>query len=127
MRLFQITALLLTITALPGCTTGQLSYVTPDGEHKTACHTEYSGQPSVDYYAVEYILSYCATEATKQGHTVSEQHLLDINRTLPAAPAGKSWSHELARQLHQAGQLSDKEYGYLIAAMDLGHIEGKTE
>lgn len=62
-------------SALLGCIWGQLHYITPSSKHQTACQTEYSGQLSVDYYAVAYILSYCVTEAIKQGNRGWEQLL----------------------------------------------------
>jgi hypothetical protein len=34
---------------------------------------------------------------------------------------GLSWSHELAKKRYEQKQLTDKEYGYLIAYLDLGH------
>jgi len=34
---------------------------------------------------------------------------------------GLSWSHELAKKRNEQKQLTDKEYGYLIAYLDLGH------
>tara|TARA_Y100000588_G_scaffold84217_1_gene88802 strand:- start:20397 stop:20630 length:234 start_codon:yes stop_codon:yes gene_type:complete len=73
------------VSALPiflliGCTTGRLEYVTPEGETKYGCETEYTWQPSVDKYAV--------------------------------------------KSMYKKGQLTDKQYGYLIAYMDLGHDKG---
>ena len=112
---------------LVGCTTGQLEYVTPEGTTKIACNTEYTWQPSVDKYAVEYILSYCAEKATEQGYKVKDTSLLSINRRLPASPRGCIWTHELAKEFHVTGALTDKQYGYIIAALDLGHITGKSE
>ena len=110
-----------------GCTTGQLEYVTPEGTTKVACNTEYTWQPSVDKYAVEYILSYCAETAAKQGFIVKNISLLSIDRSFPKAPKGCIWTHELAKQFHVTGLLTDKQYGYIIAALDLGHITGKSE
>ena len=102
------------------CTThGKLEYVTESGEHKTACETEYSGAPSVDKYAVEYILSYCAKKAIKQGHQIIDKNLLNLDLSIPNSPNGKQWSFEYATELHQSNQLTDKEYGYIIASIDL--------
>lgn len=112
---------------LAGCTSGHLEYVTPQGEKKVACETEYTWEPSVDKYAVEYIISYCAMRAVEKGNSVINKSLLTIDRKLPEPPLGKSWSHELAKQLHNQGQLTNKEYGYLIAALDLGHFDKENK
>lgn len=112
---------LITCILLSACkTSGNLAYVTSDGERKTACETEYSGAPSVDEYAVEYILSYCARKAEEQGHHVVDRSLLHLDLSIPTPPDGTSWSFEYATELHSAGELSDKEYGYIIAYIDLG-------
>jgi hypothetical protein len=106
---------------LMGCTTGRLEYVTPEGEIKYACETEYTWQPSVDKYAVEYILSHCAKQAARHGNTVINTDLLNLDLSIPAPPAGRSWSIELAKSMHKKGLLTDKQYGYLTAYLDLGH------
>ncbi|BDX06931.1 hypothetical protein MACH26_24520 [Planctobacterium marinum] len=95
--------------------------MTPEGEMMIACKTEYSGSPNVDKYAVEYILSHCAKQAVQNGNTVVDKKLLNLALTVPEPPEGQKWSFELATALHKKGSLSDKQYGYLIAYIDLGH------
>ena len=111
---------LLTCLWLSGCTRGQLDYVTPQGEHKTGCHTEYSWAPAVDKHAVDYVLAYCAKGALAQGHQIKDRRLLQLDLTIPAAPSGQRWSHELAAAQHKAGQITDQQYGYIVAYLDLG-------
>jgi len=106
---------------LVGCTTGRLVYLTKEGDKRTACETEYTWAPSVDKYAVEYVLSYCAKKAVGNGFTVIDKRLLSLNTTIPQPPVGKSWSHPLAEELYDNNLLTDKEYGYLIAYLDLEH------
>jgi len=103
------------------CTSGRLEYFTAEGERKVACETEYTWQPSVDKYAVEYVLAHCAQEAVSRGYTVEDTSLLEKDLSVPPPPEGRTWSHELAKQHHAKGLLTDKEYGYLIAYLDLGH------
>ncbi|MCW8878126.1 MAG: hypothetical protein OQJ89_14470 [Kangiellaceae bacterium] len=102
-----------------GCTTGKLEYLTSGGELKTACETEYSWMPSVDKYAVEYKLAYCAKKAVAQGYTVVEKRLLSLDLTIPKAPGERDWNFELAGQEFDLGNLTNKEYGYIIAYIDL--------
>ena len=106
---------------LLGCATqGEIEYITSKGQLKTGCETEYRGAPSVDKYAVEYVLSYCAKGAEKQGFKVVDRRLLTLDLFIPKHPSGDAWSFELATKLYQLGQLTDKEYGYIIAFVDLG-------
>ena len=113
--------ILVLILALIGCTTGRLEYINADGETKYACQTEYTLQPSVDKYAVEYILGHCAKQAAQQGNTVVDTELLTLDLSVPEPPDGLAWSFELAKSMHKKGELTDKQYGYLIAFIDLGH------
>lgn len=106
--------------ALSGCTRGHLDYVTPQGEHKTGCHTEYRWAPAVDKHAVEYVLAYCAKGAVAQGHRVQDPRLLQLDLKIPAPAAGQRWSHDFAAAAHKAGQLTDQQYGYIVAYLDLG-------
>lgn len=115
-------ALGFTLLTQSACSTrGQLLYLTPAGEQKTACATEYSGAPAVDRYAVEYVLASCAREAAARGYRVQDPRLLQLDLAVAAPPAGQRWSFELATLQHRRGQLSDKEYGYLIGWIDLEH------
>ncbi|WP_127347376.1 hypothetical protein [Pseudidiomarina mangrovi] len=119
----QCAALFFAVAAtasLSACTTGRLEYLTPEGERKYACATEYTWQPSVDKYAVEYVLAHCAKQAQAQGNTVVDTRLLTLDLSLPRPPEGRQWTHELAKQQHQSGQLTDQQYGYIIAYLDLG-------
>ncbi len=105
---------------LAGCTTGQLYYLDKNGDSKLACDVEFAGLPSVDKYAVEYSLSLCAKSVVKKGGTIKEKHLLDIDTSIPSPPCGAKWNHELAKQMYQSDELSKKEYGYIVAHIDLG-------
>jgi len=110
----------LTIVLIACSTQGNLEYITAAGERKSACETEYSGAPSVDKYAVEYILSYCARRARDQGHRIINERLLHLDLSIPQNPEGKPWTFEYATELYQSRKLTDKEYGYIIAYIDLG-------
>lgn len=112
---------LLTLVVLSACTTsGKLNYITSKGELKAACQTEYSGAPAVDKYAVEYVLSYCAREAVDKGYDVVDKSLLSIDLSIPLPPNGNAWTFESATEQYSSGKLTDKEYGYIIAYIDLG-------
>lgn len=102
------------------CTTsGQLYYVDTEGNEKLGCDVEFIGMPSVDKFAVEYALSLCAKSIVKKGGRIKESHLLKIDTTIPAAPCGEAWTHELAKQHFQSEYISKKEYGYIVANIDL--------
>lgn len=111
---------LLTLNFVACSTSGKLEYITINGERKVACETIYSGAPSVDKYAVEYVLSYCARKAMEQGHKVIDEYLLALDLSIPQSPDNKPWTFEYATELYNSGLLTDKEYGYLIAYIDLG-------
>jgi hypothetical protein len=122
MSLFKRYVLISVCTfSLMACTAGRLEYLTPQNERKTACESQYTWQPSVDKYAIEYILGYCAKQATEQGNTVIKQELLALDLSVAEPPKGQVWSQELAKRQYEQGLLTDKEYGYLIAFLDLGH------
>lgn len=104
-----------------GCTTsGQLYYVDTEGNEKLACDVEFIGLPSVDKFAVEYALSLCAKSIVKKGGAIKEEYLLSIDTAIPLAPCEKAWTHELAKQQYKSNNLTKKEYGYIVANIDLG-------
>ena len=113
--------LLVIILFISGCTTsGQLYYVDTKGNEKLGCDVEFIGMPSVDKFAVEYALSLCAKSIVKKGGVIQEKHLLMVDTAIPLAPCEKAWTHELAKQQYQAKKLTKKEYGYIVANIDLG-------
>lgn len=114
--------LIAAICMLPACTTGKLYYKDNSGNRILGCDVEFVGLPSVDKFAVEYALSLCAKSVIKKGHSLEKEkeYLLVIDTTIPSAPCGKSWDHELAKNEYKKGSLSKKEYGYIVANIDLG-------
>lgn len=123
----QICVVVAVTLLLCGCTRGHLAYVTPQGEHKTGCATEYSWAPAVDKHAVDYVLAYCAKGAVAQGHQIQDQRLLQLDLTIPPAPPGQRWSHALAATQHKTGNISDQQYGYIVAYLDLGLDQPQTK
>lgn len=121
MKIRVIGIVLVVVVIVSACTSGRLEYITPEGERKFACETEYTWQPSVDKYAVEYVLAHCARQAASQGYAILDTRLLELDVSVLLPPKNKRWSHALAKQYHKQGLLTDKEYGYLIAHLDLGH------
>ena len=69
---------------------------------------------------MEYVLSYCARQAVKQGNSVINEALLELDLTVPKNPEGKAWTFKYATELHDKNKLTDKQYGYVIAFIDLG-------
>lgn len=104
---------------LSACTTGKLHYTDKQGNRKLGCDVEFVGLPSVDTYAVEYALSLCAHSLVKKGYTVESPNLLDIDTRIVLPPCGRKWDHELAEKHYEDNVLSDKEYGYIVAHIDL--------
>ena len=95
------------------CTTGQLYYVDTEGNKKLGCDVDFVGVPSVDKYAVEYVLSLCAKSIVKKGGVIQEEHLLTIDTSIPLAPCGQAWTHELAKQSYKFEKISKKNMGIL--------------
>lgn len=118
----RIITFFVAVYATSACTTGQLFYTDTSGNRSLGCEVEFVGLPSVDKFAVEYALSLCAKNAVKKGHRLDNQqeYLLTLDLAIPTAPCGKSWDHEIAQARYKAGQLSKKQYGYIVAHIDLG-------
>lgn len=110
------------VLMIVGCTTGKLYYTNAAGERKLACNVEFVGLPKVDINAVDYALSFCAKTAVKNGHQLDpeQQYLLTLNTEFPKPPCAQAWDHDLAEAQYDAGRLSEREYGYIVAHIDLG-------
>ena len=118
-RLLLISAALFLLSA---CTTGKLYYTVDSDERVLACDVELIGLPSVDKFAVEYALSLCAKSSIKNGYSIDEEkeYLLTLDLQIPKVLCGDSWNHKSAKAQYKTGKLSKKEYGYIVANIDLG-------
>jgi len=118
-RFLSISAMLFLLSA---CTTGELYYTKASGERVLGCDVEFVGLPSVDKFAVEYALSLCAKSSVKKGHSIDKEkeYLLTLDLQIPEPKCGESWNHKSAKELYKTGKLPKKEYGYIVAHIDLG-------
>ena len=118
-RFLSISAMLFLLSA---CTTSELYYTKASGERVLGCDVEFVGIPSVDKFAVEYALSLCAKSSVKKGYSIDKEkeYLLTLELQIPESKCGESWNHKSAKELYKTGKLSKKEYGYIVAHIDLG-------
>ena len=118
-RFLSIYAMLFLLSA---CTTGELYYTKASGERVLGCDVEFVGIPSVDKFAVEYALSLCAKSSVKKGYSIDKEkeYLLTLDLKIPEPKCGESWNHKSAKEQYKTGKLSKKEYGYIVAHIDLG-------
>lgn len=134
----KIVFILPMLLLLCNCTSGKLYYIPADTgvsanaeadanqtrnkQAKLACDVEFVGLPKVDRYAVEYSLSVCAKSVVAKGHQLKpeDRYLLDLDTGIVPAACGTKWQHSSAKQAYRSGKLSDKEYGYIVAHIDLG-------
>ena len=113
---------------LSSCTTGKLYYTKASGERVLGSDVEFVGLPSVDKFAVEYALSLCAKSSVKKGYSIDKEkeYLLTLDLQTPEPKCGQSWNHKSAKEHYKTGKLSKKEYGYIVAHIDLD-LAGVTE
>lgn len=118
-RFLSISAMLFLLSA---CTTGELYYTKASGERVLGCDVEFVGLPSVDKFAVEYALSLCAKSSVKKGYSIEKEkeYLLTLELQIPESRCGESWNHKSAKEQYKTSKLSKKEYGYIVAHIDLG-------
>jgi hypothetical protein len=113
---------LVTVFFMPACTAGKLYYIEQSGNRILGCNVEFVGLPSVNTFAVEYALSLCAKSVVHKGHQLdsNQQYLVNLDTSIPEAPCGHAWNHGLAKAKFKEGLLSKKQYGYIVAYIDLG-------
>jgi len=120
--IYKFLSIFAVLFLLSACTTGQLYYTKASGERVLGCDVEFVGIPSVDKFAVEYALSLCAKSSVKKGYSIDKEkeYLLTLELQIPESKCGESWNHKSAKEHYRAGKLSKKEYGYIVANIDLG-------
>ena len=120
--IYKFLSIFAVLFLLSACTTGKLYYTKASGERVLGCDVEFVGIPSVDKFAVEYALSLCAKSSVKKGYSIDKEkeYLLTLKLQIPEPKCGESWNHKSAKEQYKTGKLSKKEYGYIVAHIDLG-------
>lgn len=119
---YRVLISIIFIGFLSSCTAGKLYYTKPSGERVLGCDVEFVGLPHVDKFAVEYALSLCAKDALKKGYKLDseQEYLANLSVDLPSRPCGQAWNHDLAKEEYRTKSISSKQYGYIVAHIDLG-------
>ena len=120
--IYKFLSIFAVLFLLSACTTGKLYYTKASGERVLGCDVEFVGITSVDKFAVEYALSLCAKSSVKKGYSIDKEkeYLLTLELQIPESKCGESWNHKSVKEHYRAGKLSKKEYGYIVANIDLG-------
>lgn len=124
--MLKLTLLVFLLFCLSGCVSGHLEYIDTEGNRKTGCEVEFLWEPVGGEHAVDYVLNYCAQRYAKKDYALVDDRVLKLDIVLPDPPPGKEWSYNLASQMLKEDQLTDKEYGYLIAHVELNYQKAVT-
>ncbi|RMA80961.1 hypothetical protein [Umboniibacter marinipuniceus] len=68
--------------------------------------------------SIDYMLYECAKDSIAEGFTISDERLLTLDFTLPQPPEGLSWNKRLAMQHFHSGSITERELGYILAAIE---------
>ncbi len=71
---------------------------------------------------IDYQLYLCAKDLIKEGYTVSDKSLLELDFTLPQPPEGKFWNKKLAMYHFKNGDITERKLGYILAATEHEYI-----
>lgn len=110
------------VSLLLGCAEGRLDVIGKYGVVVGECSARfdwhwYGAQDSVDY--MNYI---CAKEHIDKGLGISDASILENDYTLPIPPLGSSWNKKMAFEQFKADKISEKKYGYILAAIEYEYI-----
>ncbi|TRX56837.1 hypothetical protein [Thalassomonas sp. M1454] len=103
---------------LSGCAERVISITDKEGKVVGGCNAGfdwhfYGLQDSIDYMLYE-----CAKDSIGKGFTISDERLLTLDFTLPQPPKGKSWNKKLAMHQFHKENITERELGYILAAIE---------
>ncbi|TKB43661.1 hypothetical protein [Thalassotalea mangrovi] len=114
--------LFLTFISLSGCAYKEVTLSHQQTQRQISCVGFY-----VDWHVsdqtVDYINMHCAKALIKKGYQLEDAQLQSVDFTVPEPPQGKEWDQALAAQLFEQGQLTEREYGNILGALEVTYYD----
>lgn len=107
---------------LLGCAEGRLYVVGNQGEILGECSARFYWHWQGAQDSVDYMLYICAQEYLDKGYKLSDESILENDYTLPNPPLGSSWNKKIASEQFNLNRISEREYGYILAAIEYEYI-----
>ncbi|QDP00980.1 hypothetical protein [Thalassotalea sp. PS06] len=114
--------LFLTIFGLGGCAYKEVSLSHQQTERQVSCVGFY-----VDWHVsdqtVDYINMHCAKNLIEEGYQLQDDSLMSVDFTVPEPPKGDEWDQALAAHYYESGQITDREYGNVLGALEVAYYD----
>ncbi|WP_076411197.1 hypothetical protein [Shewanella sp. UCD-KL12] len=107
---------------LVGCAQGRLDVIDTNGKVIGECSAAFAWHWYGAKDSVNYILNLCAQEQIVKGYTISDKTVLVNDYTLPVPPKGSVWNKITAKAQFKTGNISEQQYGYILAAIEYEYI-----
>ena len=115
--MIKITFILFSLLVL-GCAQGRVDVLDQDENVIGSCTADFNFHWYGAQDSVNYILYLCAKENMEKGYKISDESILVKDYTIPEPPDGEDWSKKLAKDQFSQEQISEKEYGYILASIE---------
>ncbi|MFD2166162.1 hypothetical protein ACFSJY_07755 [Thalassotalea euphylliae] len=113
---------------LTGCASGELFVYNQEGKTVGHCTSGFDWHPYGVQASTDWILHYCAQialAACKEKHqgecTTSLPELVARDFSLPVPPQGEQWHKINARSAFFANEITETQYGYILAKIENDH------
>ncbi|TAP41039.1 hypothetical protein EYS00_07445 [Alteromonas sp. KUL49] len=106
------------LCCVAGCAERSITITDQNGEIVGACVAGFDWHLYGLQDSIDYMLYECAKESIALGLQVSDERLLTLDFTLPLPPEGDLWNKKLAMQQFHKGSITEKELGYVLAAIE---------
>lgn len=101
-----------------GCANGQIDILDANERVVGHCSANIYGHWHGAQDTVDYLLHVCAQEHVKKGYALSDDSILENEFWLPAPPQDSMWNKRTALRELKSENISEKEYGYIRAAIE---------
>lgn len=111
---------------LLGCAKGRVDILSQEGHLLGHCTANFYWHWHGAKDSVDYMLYRCAKEHRDQGRVISDISVFDNDYTLPLPPEGESWNKRNSYNQYKSGALTERKYGYILAAIEYDYIQKKS-
>ncbi len=110
---------------LSGCAERAIDITDNEGKIVGGCKAGYNWHLYGLQDSIDYMLYECAKESIAKGLKISDERLLTLDFTLPQPPNGKLWNKKLAMQHFHKGKITERQLGYILAAIEYKYQKTK--
>ena len=118
MSIIKLAFTVFIVTILSACAKGSIDILDKNDQVIGQCSANFNWHWYGAQDSVDYLLYICAKKHVEQGRKLSDHSILAHDFSIPSSPKNKLWNKKSAYLEFKKGYITEKVYGYILAAIE---------